>query len=128
MLEAKNLKKEIKDVLLNPPPLEKMLLDIKMTRVSLKQKGGDIGLFRTINKNLVEKIWKTLKMKALIKKNAQKLKELGFSETAARKHVRLLLKEVDNHINLENNHPIEGFAEGGFLELEVLREKKKIRH
>ncbi len=113
------LKKKIEQILNNPPTYEEMIIDLRMNNVLIKQKAGDLSLLKSIDKSLLEKVWKSYKITNLIEQNSKKLKTLGVSSRAVQKQTQSLSRQLYKEVDKISNGPIEGFLEGGFLELEV---------
>jgi hypothetical protein len=125
MSKIKQLKSEIERALFYPPDHKQMLNELRMENLRLRQKNGNIELFKTINPALVERVWKTLKISQIVGNNSKELGELGIStqQLMAQAHSLVLGAEQNLNNNLLSN-PIEGFANGDFLEIEIFKKAK----
>jgi len=124
MSKINKLKSQIKAALFNPPESDQMLNELRMENLRLRQKNGDIELFKTINPTLVEKVWKTLKISKIVNSNQTELKELGLDDQELLTQAqRLVAGPQDGAADLVGS-PIEGFVREGFLEIEIFKKDK----
>lgn len=122
------LKERIHEILTHPPHYEEMIRDLKMNNVVVRRRGGNIELFKTVNKNLLERVWKSYKMNSLIDDNAFALEEIGIDGEALQKAVRYSLNDLGEEVNKNLQSPIDGFADEGFLEIEVFKLEHKLKN
>jgi len=123
--KIKEIKNAIESALSNPPPIKQMLGELRLNNVLIKQREGDINIFSSINNNLIEKVWKSMKVNQIIAKESAELEKLGLHKGAILRQRLLLLEKIENS-EPPHKHPLEGFVSEGFLELEVFKDIKKI--
>jgi len=128
MSKINELKSQIEKALFNPPEAQQMLNELRMENLHLRQKNGDIELFKTINPALVERVWKTLKISEIVSKNSNELKKLGLTNQQLITQAQKLVAGAEENPNDLINNPIEGFAKEGFLEIEVFKKNKATRN
>jgi len=124
MSKFKQLKSEIERTLFNPPNHKQMLNELRMENLRLRQKNGNIELFKTINPALVERVWKTLKISQIVGNNSKELGELGISTQQLMAQAQGLVLGAEQNPNNLLNNPIEGFVNGDFLEIEIFKKAK----
>jgi len=124
MNELEKIRKEIKTVLSAPPPLKEMLLDLKMNNLELRQKHGDIDLLNQINKSLIYKTWKVLKVTNLIEKH----KKLFKQNQSFYNDVQKQLEQEFDTWDKETPYHLEGNFKEGRLEIEIFKRKKIIKN
>lgn len=118
MNKFKEIKKELEQIIFKIPPIEQMINDIEMNPVYLKQKQGDVESLYKANKDVVERIWKTLKTKELIDKKSRELKNSGLSE-------RVINEFFNEVLVLVGNNKVGSDGGKVYLELEVYKTKKQ---
>lgn len=125
MLQIKDLRKEIQNILNASVGIKQMLLDLKMNNIYLRQKGGNINVFKVINKNLIEQVWKSMRINMLVEEIKPRLIEVGINEKLLNRQINELILRVGSGQGQKNNYPIEGSANEGFVEIEVFKIKEK---
>jgi hypothetical protein len=122
MNKFKEIKKEIEQIIFKIPPLEKMISDIEMSSIYLKQKQGDVDSLYKVNRDVVERIWRTLKTKELIDKKSQELKNSGLNKRV----INEFFNEVLSLAGTEGENAFSKSSKGKvYLELEVYKTKKQ---
>ena len=121
MSKSFQIKTEIEQILLNPPPTKNMLQELRLNNVLVRRRAGNIELFAAINHNLIEKVWKAFKMQTLLEKNSEELKKIGLNPQTIIENQNLLANSFGHFLNQPHQNLIEGYAKDGTLELEVFR-------
>ena len=124
MIELEKIKKEIQIIFSAPPPLKEMLQDLKMNNLELRQKHGDIELLNQINRHLIYKTWKVLKVTNLMEKHKRLFNQNQSFYNAVQKQLEQELDIWDKGIP----HHLEGYFKEGRLELEIFKKKKIIKN
>lgn len=117
------IKKKIEEILKNPPSYKEMTTDLRMGNVLIRQRSGDLSLLKSIDKNLLERIWKSYKITSLINQNTQKLKKMGVAPRFVQKQIKSFSRQFFQEVDKTLTNPIEGTFRGGFLELEVFNKQ-----
>jgi len=128
MFELGKLKKDIQNILSANVGLEQMLLDLKMNNIYIKQKAGNIEIFKVVNKNLIEKVWKSMSIKKIVDRVRPDLLSMGIKKNTVDQQINKLLLETSLSRGHESTYPIEGIAKEGFVEIEVFKIKEKTKN
>ena len=128
MSKIKEIKKEIQKTLSSPPALKQMVNELRMHNVFLRQKDGDIDLFSVVNRNLVEKVWKTIRLNELLSQNDREFKKLGLNRENLDAQKQNLIEKVNGLFMSPSQNPVEGFVKEGFLEFEVFKNKRNSKN
>lgn len=125
MLKKQELKKEIEEVLFQSVSTKEMLLEIALNNILIKQKSGNIELFRFINQKLIEKVWRAYKTQTVLEKNIRYLNKIGLSSRKIIQNQELFFSQLgrvfgpvfqsrDENKNTNQNND-------DFLEIEIFR-------
>ena len=122
MEKTSKLKTQINELLGSPPHPNLMLQELNFNSVVIKQVAGNIEMFGLVNSNLIEKIWKALKLKALFEQSEKEFKKLGINKNVFASQKLLIDKSGLNNLVGEDNST-EGFSKEEYLEIEVFSDK-----
>lgn len=116
------------ETLNNPPPHQEMLMELKMNNMLLKQKSGDIELFKLAYSSVLEKVWRSYKINLFLYEYMNKLIEMGLNEEKLEEQKYLIGEELDRQMISGESEAMDGFFKEGFLEIEVFRKQQRVKN
>lgn len=123
MFSKKNIVGEIEKILKGLPSREQMMRDLTMGNVVVRHKDGDMAVVKSLDPQLLEKVWKIYQLRLLIHSNVLCLEKDGVRPTHFTEHISKLFEELEYDIHsfsVQN----DSISQGGFVELEVFKQKK----
>ncbi len=105
-MSKKNITKtKIEQILLNPPPTNIMLQELRFNNILVRTRAGNIENLAITNQHVVERVWKAFKIQTLLENSSKELKQIG----------------LDPQAIIQNHGLSEGETKNGPLELEIFR-------
>src|SRR3989338_5784871 len=119
MFSKEKVKRTIIEIINNPPTYEDMLADLRMHNVRVLHKSGDIASLPIVDKDVVERVWKSYKVNSVLEERVQLLKIVGIKSSVIYQNVRNYLKDLELDINGLAGNLVEDFFDNNYIEFEI---------
>ena len=128
MFSKEKVKRTIIEIINNPPTYEDMLADLRMHNVRVLHKSGDIASLPIVDKDVVERVWKSYKVNSVLEERVQLLKIVGIKSSVIYQNVRNYLKDLELDINGLAGNLVEDFFDNNYIEFEIYNPVRKTKN
>lgn len=116
------------EIISNPPTYEDMLADLRMHNVRVLHRSDDATVFPLVDKNVVERVWKSYKVNSVLEEHARVLKAMGIKPSVIYQNIQSYLKDLEMDINGAVGNVVDGLVEDGYVEFEIYDPVRKTKN